>query len=87
MPSARPVADQSQVIPTARGLLAIGARGGAALVLFNAAIQRHAAERADATQWSIWGRLPDRRQAAEHLNPANDEHEASDRPAPIGTGL
>ena len=64
---------QLEVIPTARRLLGLGAFHGAAQVLFNAALQREAADRRDLTEWTPSGSVPLRpRKSAEHLNPAND---------------
>lgn len=65
--------DQTQVIPAAGRLLGLGAFRGAAQVLFNAALQREAADRRDLTEWTPSGAVPLRtRQPTEHLNPAND---------------
>jgi hypothetical protein len=70
--------DQTQVIPAARRLLRLGAFYGAAQVLFNAALQREAADRCDLSQWTPAGAVPLRtRQPTEHFNPANDHVEAS----------
>ena len=69
---------QSQVIPTARRLLGLGAFHGAAQVLFNVALQREATDRRDLTEWTPSGSVPLRtRKSAEHLNPANDHVEPS----------
>lgn len=52
--------DQTQVIATAGDLLAVGARRGAAQVLFNATLiaQREAADGKGQTHWTPWGPLP-----------------------------
>lgn len=64
---------QLEVIPAARRLMALGAFRGSAQVLFNAALQRKAADRRDLTEWTPSGSVPLRpRKSAEHLNPAND---------------
>lgn len=69
---------QLEVIPTARRLLGLGAFRGSAQILFNAALQRKAADRRDLTEWTPSGSVPLLpRKSAEHLNPANDHLEAS----------
>lgn len=69
--------DQLQVIRLAGRLIDGRAFRGAATVLFNAALQRQAAEVRDLTQWSPQGRIPLRRKAAPNLTAANDEHPAT----------
>jgi len=61
--------DKSQVIATVGDLLAVGAKAGAARILFNASLiaQREAAEGFDPPK-PVVGK------AAEHLNPTNDNH-------------
>lgn len=52
--------DQTQVIATVGDLLAVGARRGAAMVLFNASLiaQREAADGPEGMSWTPWGWLP-----------------------------
>lgn len=70
--------DQAKVIPAARRLMGLRAFHGAAVILFNAALQREAADRRDLTEWTPSGAVPLRtRKSAEHLNPANDHVEPS----------
>lgn len=64
------MADQSQVIAVSAGRLRHGACRGAAQVLFNAALQRQAAEERDRTEWTPSGPIPLRRKAEPHLNAA-----------------
>ena len=64
--------DQTQVIPAARRLLGLGAFRGAAQVLFNAAVQRQAAERLDGSEWTPFGALPLRERPEPHPHAAND---------------
>ena len=75
------MADQSQVTAVARWLLRSGARRGATQVLFNAALQRQAAEERDRTEWTPSGRIPLRRKPAEQPDPANDHVAPSQNPA------
>lgn len=64
--------DQPDVIPVADGLCRLSAFRGAAQILFNAALQRQAAEVRQLTEWTPQGRLPLRRKAAKHSAAAND---------------
>lgn len=60
---------QTQVLSTVGDLLAVGARRGAGLVLFNAALiaQREVADGAAGMRWTPWGWLPcDHRVNPEH---------------------
>jgi len=52
--------DQTHVIATVGDLLAVGAKAGAARVLFNASLiaQREAAADTGETYWTPWGWLP-----------------------------
>jgi hypothetical protein len=77
------MSDQSQVIPVARRLLGLGAFRGAATVLFNAAVQRQAAQVHDLRQWTPDGPRPIRRKAEKHLHAANDHDRASKPSATI----
>lgn len=81
-----PRADYAQVISASHRLHAMGARLGAATVLFNAALaaQREAAKASHLPERPAFGR---RVKPAEHLNPANDHQTPSTAPAPIGGGL
>lgn len=54
-------------------LLALGARRGAAQVLFHAAVQAKATDRRDLRQWTPGGFIPlPERKPTPHSNPAND---------------
>lgn len=75
------MADQSQVIAVAAGLLSLGCRRGATQILFNAALQRQAAEQGDFSEWTPSGPVPLRRKPAEQPDPANDHVAPSQKPA------
>ena len=68
--------DQTQVLATIGDLLAVGARRGAAQILFNAALiaQREAAEVRDLSQRPAFGR---RVKAAPEPHAANDHEPTS----------
>lgn len=67
------MSDQTQVIPAARRLMASGAFQGAATIIFNAALQREAAEVRDAREWTPSGLIPLRaRKPQPHLHASND---------------
>lgn len=67
---------KAQVIPTAERLIRLRAFKGAATILFNAALQREAAEVRDLKAWSPNGPMP-LRASQPHLHASNDHLPAS----------